>query len=275
MTEVVYPVDGEPVTLRPCPPWCALERHFSPEQAVHADDGYFHYGPEAEVTTGRPFPDQAGGESAVVRVYLTSWTHPLDASPGPAFIEANLGTAAHRTDMAAELTPDEARAAAWALLERADTAERASDQDAAAAGLPARRASGGELLAGILQMRIERWLELEGVLDIAGFGDVELAGELDWEPGAGPVYLRRLDNQQVWRADIAITARPATAEEAKTALQREQDRTAGLRRQLDERERRIDALQAGLRALAAGNPDVLPALRRLGISPEQGTQPDD
>ena len=122
-------------------------------------------------------------------------------------------------------------------------------------------------------MRIERWLELEGVLDIAGFGDVELAGELDWEPGAGPVYLRRLDNRQVWRADIAITARLATAEEAKTALQREQDRTAGLRRQLDERERRIDALQAELRTLAARNPAALAALDRLGIRPEQGTQP--
>src|SRR6266481_3516614 len=135
-----------------------------------------------------------------------------------------------------------------------------------------RRASDEELLAGVLQLKIERWLELEGVFDVAGFGDVELAGELDWESGAGPVYLRRLDSGQVWRADIAITARPATPEEAKTALQHEQDRTAELRRQLDARERRIDALQAELRALAAGNPAVLPALDRLGISPEQGTQ---
>jgi len=102
---------------------------------------------------------------------------------------------------------------------------------------------------------------------------VELAGELDWESGAGPVYLRRLDDRQVWRADITITARPATPEETKTALQREQDRTADLRGQLDDRERRIDALQAELRALAAANPAVLPALNRLGISPEQGTQP--
>ena len=162
-------------------------------------------------------------------MYLTSWTHPLGGSPGPAVIEANLGTAAHRTDMAAELTPAEARAAAWALLERADTAERASEQDAADEGRAARRASGGELLAGILQMRIERWLEQEGVLDIPGFGDVELAGDLDWEPGAGPVYLRRPGDSQVWRAHIAITARPATPEEAKTAVQREQDRTAELR----------------------------------------------
>jgi hypothetical protein len=137
-----------------------------------------------------------------------------------------------------------------------------------------RRASDEELLAGVLLMRIEQWLEQEGVFDVAGFGDVELAGELDWEPGAGPLYLRRLDDNQVWRADIAILARPATAEEAKTALQREQERTAELRKQLDARERRIDALQAGLRALAAGNPEVLPALDRLGISPEQDTQPD-
>lgn len=137
-----------------------------------------------------------------------------------------------------------------------------------------RGTSDEELLAGILLMRIERWLEQEGVFDIAGFGDVELAGELDWEPGAGPVYLRKLDNGQVWRADITITARPATPEEAKTALQREQDRTAELRRQLDARERRIDTLQAEFRALAAGNPEVLPALDRLGISPEQRTEPD-
>ena len=52
-----------------------------------------------------------------------------------------------------------------------------------------RRASDEELLAGVLHLRIERWLEQEGVLDVAGFGDVELVGELDWESGAGPVYL--------------------------------------------------------------------------------------
>jgi len=137
-----------------------------------------------------------------------------------------------------------------------------------------RRASDEELLAGAILLMIERWLELEGVFEVAGFGHLELAGELDWESGAGPVYLRRLDDRQVWRADIAITARPATSEEAKTALQREQDRTAELRRQLDVSERRIGALQAELRALAAGNPAVLPALDRLGISPEHGKQPD-
>lgn len=205
MTEVVRPVDGEPVTLRPCPPWCTLERHFGPEETVHADDGYFHYGPETEITTGRPFPDQAGEEPTVVRVYLSSWTHPLDASPGPTVIEANLGTADCRTDTAAELTPAEARAAAWALLERADTAERAAEKESGRA----RRASGAELLAGILHTRIERWLEQEGVLDIPGFGDTVLAGELDWEPGAGPVFLRRIGDGRLWRADINVTARPA------------------------------------------------------------------
>jgi hypothetical protein len=35
----------------------------------------------------------------------------------------------------------------------------------------------------------------------AGFGDVELAGELDWEPGAVTVYLRRLDEGRAWRVD--------------------------------------------------------------------------
>ena len=79
-----------------------------------------------------------------------------------------------------------------------------------------RRGSDDELLAAALQARIERWLELEGVFDVAGFGDVELAAELDWEPGAGPLYLRRLGDGQVWRADITITARPATPQESST-----------------------------------------------------------
>jgi hypothetical protein len=70
-------------------------------------------------------------------------------------------------------------------------------------------ASDEERLAGALHARIERWLELEGVFTIFGFGDVELAGELDREPGAGPVYLGRLDDGQVWRADSTVTARPA------------------------------------------------------------------
>jgi len=78
----------------------------------------------------------------------------------------------------------------------------------------ARRASDEELLADALHARIERWLELEGIFTVLGFGDVELAGEMDWEPGAGPVYLRRLDDGRVWRADITVNAHPAAPGDA-------------------------------------------------------------
>jgi hypothetical protein len=76
------------------------------------------------------------------------------------------------------------------------------------------RVSDRELLAGALHARIERWLEQEGAFTVLGFGEMELAGDLDWEPGAGPVYLRRLDDGQLWRADITVTARPAGPGEA-------------------------------------------------------------
>ena len=128
--------------------------------------------------------------------------------------------------------------------------------------------TGEELLAGMIVTRLERWLELEGVFEVPGVGHVELAGEIDWEPGSGTLYLRRLDDGRVWRVDVPVAVRPATPEEAKTALQRERDLAAELRRQLDAREHRIDSLQAELRALAAGNPAVLPVLDRLGIRPE-------
>ena len=81
------------------------------------------------------------------------------------------------------------------------------------------RASDAELLAGYLHARAGRWLEQEGVFHVAGFGDVALAGELDWEPGAGPVYLRRLADGQLWHADITITARPAEPGEPGTHWQ--------------------------------------------------------
>jgi septal ring factor EnvC (AmiA/AmiB activator) len=61
---------------------------------------------------------------------------------------------------------------------------------------------------------------------------------------------------------------PAEPEETETALRRERDRAAGLRGQLQACEHRIDSLQAGLRALAAADPAVLPVLDRLGIRPE-------
>jgi hypothetical protein len=126
----------------------------------------------------------------------------------------------------------------------------------------------GELLAGMIVTRLERWLELEGPFEVPGAGHVELAGEIGWEPGSGTLYLRRLDDGRVWRVDVPVAVRPATPEEAKTALQRERDLAAELRRQLDAREQRIDSLQAELRVLAAGNPAVLPVLDRLGIRPE-------
>jgi hypothetical protein len=128
-----------------------------------------------------------------------------------------------------------------------------------------------EPLARMIVTRLERWLELEGVFEVPGAGQVELAGDIDWEPGSGTLYLRRLGDGRVWRVDVPVAVRLATPEEAKTTLQRAQDLAAELRRLQDEREHRIDALQAELRALAAGNPAVLPLLDQLGIRPEPET----
>ncbi len=124
MTEVVRPVDGAPVALRPCPAWCTEGQHFAGNAVIHADDGYHHYGAEAEVPTSYPFLGEAGGAPTIVRAVLKSWTHPLGTEPGPALIELNLGTATERTDMCAEITPDEAEAVARALLALAATARR-------------------------------------------------------------------------------------------------------------------------------------------------------
>jgi hypothetical protein len=126
----------------------------------------------------------------------------------------------------------------------------------------------GELIAAMILVRLERSLEREGAFEVPGVGQVELAGEIGWEPGSGTLYLRQPEGGRVWRVDVPVTARPATPEEARTALERERDLTAGLRRQLDAQGQRIDSLQAELRALAAGNPAVRPVLDRLGISPE-------
>jgi hypothetical protein len=100
-------------------------------------------------------------------------------------------------------------------------------------------------------------------------GAAKPSGRAQKGPITSPtLYLRRLDDGTVWRVDVPVAVRPATPEETKTALQREQDLAAKLRRQLDAREHRIDSLQAELRVLAAGNPAVLPVLDRLGIRPE-------
>ena len=129
-------------------------------------------------------------------------------------------------------------------------------------------AADGELLAGMIVTWLERRLEGEGVFEVPEAGRFELAGEIDWEPGSGTLYLRRVHDGKLWRVDVPVAVRPATPEEAKTALQRARDLAAELRRQLDAREHRIDSLQAELRVLAAGNPAVLPVLDRLGIRPE-------
>jgi FHA domain len=126
----------------------------------------------------------------------------------------------------------------------------------------------GELLAAMIVIRLERSLQLEGAFEVPGVGQVELAGEIGWEPGSGTLYLQRPEDGKVWRVDVPVAVRPATPEETRTALQRERDLTAGLRTQVDAQGRRIDSLQAELRALAAGNPAVLPVLGRLGIRPE-------
>ena len=122
--EVVRPLDGDAVTLRPCPPWCTEGRHFADDEVIYADHGYHHYGTEIEVPTSYKFLGMADGPETIVRAVLKSWTHPLDAEPGPALIELNLGTTADRTDLCAEVTPAEARAIAQALLDLAATAER-------------------------------------------------------------------------------------------------------------------------------------------------------
>jgi hypothetical protein len=109
--EVVHPCDGHAVTLRPCLSWCVDERHFLDTDVIHADDGYYHYGPEIEVPTSFRFAGFTDGPETVVRVVLKSWTHALDAEPGPVRIEINLGTAEERTDACAEVTSGEARAA--------------------------------------------------------------------------------------------------------------------------------------------------------------------
>lgn len=112
--EVVYPREGDPVALHPCPPWCSSAPHFGDDEVIDADDGYHHYGPEIAIpTTDRSFTD---GPATVVKVILKSWTQPLDAEPVPARVELQLATTEHNTDRFAELTPGEARAVAGALL---------------------------------------------------------------------------------------------------------------------------------------------------------------
>src|SRR5579859_3451560 len=103
MPEVVRPLDGVPVTLRPCPHWCIETRHFADDEVIYADHGYHHYGTEIEVPTSDTFGGMSDGPATIIRVVLKSWTHPMDADPGPTRIELNLGTATERTDLCAEI----------------------------------------------------------------------------------------------------------------------------------------------------------------------------
>jgi hypothetical protein len=122
VTEIVYPRNGSPVRLGPCPPWCILGRHFAGDDTVDADDGFHHCGPEIAVpTSDRVLPD---GPESVVKVILKAWTSSLDAEPGPSRIELQLATTECNTDRYVELTPDEARAVSSALLKIADVTER-------------------------------------------------------------------------------------------------------------------------------------------------------
>jgi hypothetical protein len=96
--EAVHSFDGNAVTLSPCPPWCTDGRHSSDDELIYADHGCHHHGTEIEVPTSYKFPGTTDGPETIVRAVLKSWTRPLDAEPGPAFIELNIGTAPDHSD---------------------------------------------------------------------------------------------------------------------------------------------------------------------------------
>jgi hypothetical protein len=123
VTEIVHPQEGGAVRLRPCPAWCTRSRHFVDDDVVYADDGFHHIGPEIAVPTSdrRLLHDP----ESVVKIILKAWTERLDAEPGPNRVELQLATAEENTDMYVDLTPNEARAVASALLKTVDIAEPA------------------------------------------------------------------------------------------------------------------------------------------------------
>ncbi len=120
MNEVVHPRGGDPVTLRPCPPWCTLDSHFDTGSPIDTDDGYHHRCPELAVPTN----DRASLHDpyTIVKVILKSWTHPLDAEPGPTQIELQLAEGETNTERYVDVTPDQARTIANALLTAANSA---------------------------------------------------------------------------------------------------------------------------------------------------------
>jgi hypothetical protein len=126
VTETIHPRDGDAVALRPCPPWCTLLRHFADDDVVYADDGFHHLGPETVVPTSNR--RLVHDPESVVKVILKAWTEPPDADPGPGRIELQLATAEENTDIYVDLTSDEARAVASALIKTADIAEGARQE---------------------------------------------------------------------------------------------------------------------------------------------------
>lgn len=123
MTEIVRPRSGEPVQLSPCPPWCTQTRHFRDGFAVDVEDGFYHYGPGIAIQTSEQM--RLDEPEIVVRVSLASWTASLGAEPGPGRISLGLGTSAYASDIYAELTPDQARVVAGAMLRLADVGSAA------------------------------------------------------------------------------------------------------------------------------------------------------
>ena len=73
-----------PLRCAPAPPWCTEGRHFAGDEVIYADHGYHHYGTEIEVPTSYKFLGMTDRPETIVRAVLKSWTHPLDADPGPA-----------------------------------------------------------------------------------------------------------------------------------------------------------------------------------------------
>ncbi len=128
--EVVHTRGGDAVTLRPCPPWCIVDSHFHSDSSIDVDDGFHHFGPELAVPTNdRP---TLHDPETIVKVILKSWTHPLDAEPGPTHIELQLAMGEVNTDMCADVTADQARAIAKALITAAEIAERTNSNRASA-----------------------------------------------------------------------------------------------------------------------------------------------
>jgi hypothetical protein len=125
VTELIHPRDGDPVRLRPCPPWCIQTRHFTDDDVIYAEDGFHHDGPEIAVPTS--FRMLTDGPESVVKVILKAWASRLDAVPGPGFVELQLATTEYNTDAYVELTPAQARTVASALLQLADTAAPAAE----------------------------------------------------------------------------------------------------------------------------------------------------